>query len=203
MQLGRARTNGLGVPLLYLARWAGWVAPVRPTLGMWFVAPCPSAALGASVCPVSSTTWRLFTGARALGVPCAVSAATWLLFIDEHAVCGMCVFLMASLGTPPPPFFFPCFSSCPRLFVPMRPTGGGYFLRTNFSPRTKIRIFERRFEFKVSICFDRNPIKYKLLGRIAAEAHQQRRAHRIDRQLSQICARWSQICARKTGFWFF
>ena len=28
---GRARTTGLGVPLLPLARWVGWVAPVRPT----------------------------------------------------------------------------------------------------------------------------------------------------------------------------
>ena len=34
MQPGRARTSGLGVPLLRLARWVGWVAPVRPTLGV-------------------------------------------------------------------------------------------------------------------------------------------------------------------------
>ena len=79
---------------------------------------------------------------------------------------------------------------------PMRPTGGGYFLRTNFSPRTKIGIFERRLEFEDCICFNRNPIKSKLLGRIAADAQQQQRAHQIDRRLSHICA-------RKTGFWFF
>ena len=36
---------------------------------------------------------------------------------------------------------------------------GGYFLRTNFSLRTKIRIFERRFEFEDCICFNRNSIK--------------------------------------------
>ena len=36
---------------------------------------------------------------------------------------------------------------------------GGYFLRTNFSLRTKIRIFDRRFEFEDCICFNRNSIK--------------------------------------------
>ena len=34
MQPGRARTSGPGVPLLPLARWVGWVAPVRPTHGV-------------------------------------------------------------------------------------------------------------------------------------------------------------------------
>ena len=34
MQPGRARTSGLGVPLLQLARWVGWVSPLRPTLGV-------------------------------------------------------------------------------------------------------------------------------------------------------------------------
>ena len=32
MQPGRAQTSGLGVPLLPLARWAGWAAPVQPNL---------------------------------------------------------------------------------------------------------------------------------------------------------------------------
>ena len=44
MQPGWARTSGLGVPLLPLARWVGWVAPVRPTNGV-LVLSCPSAAL--------------------------------------------------------------------------------------------------------------------------------------------------------------
>ena len=34
MQPGRSRTSGLGVPLLPLAWWVCWVAPVRPTLGV-------------------------------------------------------------------------------------------------------------------------------------------------------------------------
>ena len=43
---------GLGVPLLPLAQQVGPVAPVRPTLGVWFVAPCPSAAHGVCArCP--------------------------------------------------------------------------------------------------------------------------------------------------------
>ena len=36
---------------------------------------------------------------------------------------------------------------------------GGYFLRTNFSLRTKIRIFERRFGFEDCICLNRDSIK--------------------------------------------
>ena len=36
---------------------------------------------------------------------------------------------------------------------------GGYFFRTNFSLGTKIRIFERRFEFEDCICFNRNSTK--------------------------------------------
>ena len=60
-----ARTNGLGVPPLLLARWIGWVAPVRPTHGKLFVVSRPSAVLGAHVCAVSVATWRLFTGVRA------------------------------------------------------------------------------------------------------------------------------------------
>ena len=41
MQPGRARTSGLGVLPLLLARWVGWVAPVRPTHGV-LVLSCPS-----------------------------------------------------------------------------------------------------------------------------------------------------------------
>ena len=37
MQPGRARTSGLGVPPLLLARWVSWVAPVRTTHGVLMV----------------------------------------------------------------------------------------------------------------------------------------------------------------------
>ena len=114
MQPGRARTSGLGVPLLQLARWVGLVTPVCPTLGVWFVAPCPSATLGACACGVSWPTLRLLTSAHALCVPCAVLATTWPLFTGARAVCSMCVLLVTSSGTPPTPSFF---VSCPRLFV--------------------------------------------------------------------------------------
>ena len=97
--------------------------------------------------------------------------------------------------------------------LPMRPTGGGIFFE-------RTAVFERRFvslneDSNSRIVFalieiQLNPIKSKLLGRIAAEAQQQQRAHRIDRQLSHICARRTQICARKTqicarttDFWVF
>ena len=50
MQPGRARTRGLGVPPLLLARLVGWVALVRPTGGVCgpvgvVVVTCPLAAL--------------------------------------------------------------------------------------------------------------------------------------------------------------
>ena len=92
MQPGRARTSGLGVPSLLLARSVGWVAPVRPTLGVWFVVSRPSAALREHVCAVSTAPWRFFTGVRAwcvLCVPCAVSWASWLLFTCSLARCAV------------------------------------------------------------------------------------------------------------------
>ena len=130
MPPGRRRTSGLGVPLLLLAPQVGWVAPVRPTLGLWFVAPYPCAAPGVfafavsgaswrlftgarALCvlfAVSVATWHLFTGARALYVLCAVSVATWCLSTGARAVCGTCLLLVALLGSSPPPtvvlFFF-------------------------------------------------------------------------------------------------
>ena len=112
MQPSRARTRGLGVPLLLLARRVGLVAPARTTLGVWLVVPCPSAALGVFARALSGASWRLFTAARALCVLCAVSVATWPLFTGARAVCGTRVLLVASLGSPPPPYcfcvFFPC-----------------------------------------------------------------------------------------------
>ena len=56
MQPGWARTSGFGVPPLLLARWVGWVAPVRPTSRVWFVVARPFVALGAHVCTVSWAT---------------------------------------------------------------------------------------------------------------------------------------------------
>ena len=95
----------------------------------------------------------------------------------------------------------------------MRPTGGGIFFE-------QTSVFERRFESSnedshskivfALIAIQLNPIESKLLGRIAAKAERQQRAHQIDRRLTQICARNTQICARKTqicarkkGFCFF
>ena len=64
MQPGWARTSGLGVPRLPLARWVGWVAPVHATHGV-LVLSCPSAALRVHVCAVSWATWLLFAGVLA------------------------------------------------------------------------------------------------------------------------------------------
>ena len=64
MQPGQAQTSSLGVPLLLLARWVGWVAPVCPTHGVLDLS-CPSTALRAHVCAVSWATWLLFTGVPA------------------------------------------------------------------------------------------------------------------------------------------
>ena len=85
MQSGRARTSGLGVPLLPLARWVGWVAPVRPTHGV-LVLTCPSAAL--RVCNVLGRLALVHRCARAVCcVASAVPWATWLLFTGVLAWC--------------------------------------------------------------------------------------------------------------------
>ena len=85
MQPGRARTSGLGVPLLPLARWVGWVAPVRPTHGV-LVLSCPSAALR-----VCSVLGRWAPDHRCAHAVCcgasAVSWAGWLLFTGVLARC--------------------------------------------------------------------------------------------------------------------
>ena len=85
MQPGRDRTSGLGVPLLSLARWVGWVAPARPTHGV-LVLSCPSAAL--RVCSVLGRLAPVNRCARAVCcVASAVSWATWLLFTGVLARC--------------------------------------------------------------------------------------------------------------------
>ena len=85
MQPGRARTSGLGVPLLPLARWVGWVALVRPTHGV-LVLSCPSAAL--RVCSVPGRWAPVHRRARAVCCGAsAVSWASWLLFTGVLARC--------------------------------------------------------------------------------------------------------------------
>ena len=85
MQPGRARTSGLGVPLLPLARWVGWVAPVRPTHGV-LVLSCPSAAL--RVCSVLGRWAPVHRCARVVCCGAsAVSLASWLLFTGVLARC--------------------------------------------------------------------------------------------------------------------
>ena len=107
MQPGRAWTSGLRLPPLLLARWVGWVAPVRLTDGVWFVVSRPSVALRAQfprplascspvcslgalccVCAVLGHLPPVHRCARSVCcVACAVSWATWLLFTGAHARC--------------------------------------------------------------------------------------------------------------------
>ena len=85
MQPGRARTSGLGVMLLPLARWVDWVAAVRPTHGV-LVLSCPSAGL--RVCSVLGRLAPVHRCARAVCcVASALSWATWLLFTVVLARC--------------------------------------------------------------------------------------------------------------------
>ena len=108
MQPGRARTSGLGVLLLPLARWVGWVAPACPTHGM-LVLSCPSAAL--RVCGVLghlAAVHRCACSVRC--VASAVSRATWLLFT------GVPVWCVALLVRCPGPLGF-CAPVCSRGFL--------------------------------------------------------------------------------------
>ena len=85
MQPGWARTSSLGVPLLPLARWVGWVAPVCPTHGV-LVLSCPPAAL--RVCGVLGHPAPVHRCARSVCcVGCAVSWASRLLFTGVPARC--------------------------------------------------------------------------------------------------------------------
>ena len=85
MQPGRAWTSGLGVPLLSLARWVGWVAPVCPTHGL-LVLSCSSAAL--RVCGVLGHSAPVHRCARSVRcVASEGSRATWLVFTGAPARC--------------------------------------------------------------------------------------------------------------------
>ena len=96
MQPGRARTSGLGVPLLPLARLVGWVAPVCPTHGV-LVLSCPPAAL--RVCGVLGHLAPVHRCACSVCCfACAVSLASWLLFTG---VPGRCVVLGVQCPWPP------------------------------------------------------------------------------------------------------
>ena len=96
MQPGRARTSSLGVPLLPLARWVGWVAPVCPTHGV-LVLSCPPAAL--RVCGVLGLPAPVHRCARSVCcVGCSVSCASRLLF---SAVPARCVVLRVRCPGPP------------------------------------------------------------------------------------------------------
>ena len=88
MQPGRARTSGLGIPLLPLARWVRWVAPVRLTHGV-LVLSCPSAAL--CVCSVLGRWAPVHRCARA--VCCGVSAVSWAGWLLFKGVLARCVVL--------------------------------------------------------------------------------------------------------------
>ena len=96
MQPGRARTSSLGVPLLPLARWVGWVAPVCPTHGV-LVLSCPLAAL--RLCGVLGLPAPVHRCARSVCcVGCAVSWASRLVF---SGVPARCVVLRVRCPGPP------------------------------------------------------------------------------------------------------
>ena len=96
MQPGGARTSGLGVPLLPLARWVGWVAPVRPTHGV-LVLSCPSAAL--RVCSVLGRWAPVHRCACA--VCCGASAVSWASWLLFTGVLARCVVLHVRCPGPP------------------------------------------------------------------------------------------------------
>ena len=98
MQPSRARTSSLGVPLLPLARWVGWVAPVCPTHGV-LVLSCPSAAL--RVCSVLGLPAPVHRCARSVCcVACAASWASRLLFTG--VLLGVLCCVCGVLGPPAP-----------------------------------------------------------------------------------------------------
>ena len=106
MQPGRARTSSLGVPLLPLARWVGWVAPVCPTHGV-LVLSCPPAAL--RVCGVLGLPAPVHR--CACSVCCVACAASWASRLLFTGVPARCVVLRVRRPGPP--------GSC----SPVRPLG--------------------------------------------------------------------------------
>ena len=96
MQPGRARTSRLGVPLLPLARWVGWVAPVCPTHGV-LVLSCPPAAL--RVCGVLGLPAPVHR--CACSVCCVACAASWASRLLFTGVPGRCVVLRVRRPGPP------------------------------------------------------------------------------------------------------
>ena len=71
-----------------LARWVGWVAPVRPTHGV-LVLSCPSAAL--QVCSVLGSLAPVHRCVRA--VCCVASAVFWAIWLLFTGVLARCVAL--------------------------------------------------------------------------------------------------------------
>ena len=108
MQPVRARTSGLGVPLLPLARWVGWVAPVCPTHWV-MVLSCPAAAL--RVCGVLGHLAPVHRCARSVHcVASVVSRATWLLFTGAPVWCvALLLRCLGPLGS--------CSPVCSRCFL--------------------------------------------------------------------------------------
>ena len=96
MQPGRARTSSLGVPLLPLARWVGWVAPVCPTHGV-LVLSCPPAAL--RVCGVLGLPAPVHR--CACSVCCVACAASWASRLLFTGVPARCVVLRVQRPGPP------------------------------------------------------------------------------------------------------
>ena len=96
MQPGRARTSSLGVPLLPLARWVGWVAPVCPTHGV-LVLSCPPAAL--RVCGVLGLPAPVHR--CACSVCCVACAASWASRLLFTGVPARCVVLRVRRPGPP------------------------------------------------------------------------------------------------------
>ena len=139
MQPGRARTSGLGVPLLPLARWVGWVAPVRPTHGV-LVLSCPSAAL--RMCSVLGCLAPVHRCARAVCcVAFAVSWATWLLFTGVLARCVvLCVRCPGPLGPRSPVCALCAVRACHGWLCPSSPPPNFRFFFDGKTRKTGARV---------------------------------------------------------------
>ena len=139
MQPGQARTSRLGVPLLPLARWVGWVAPVRPTHGV-LVLSCPSAAL--RVCSVLGRWAPVHRCARA--VCCGASAVSWASWLLFTGVLARCVVLHVRCPGP----LGSCSSVCVLCAVRVC---HGWLCPSSFPPN--FRFFFTCFFFYLFFCF--------------------------------------------------